>query len=224
MAPQETATAEVTIVLADDHSVVRQGLRALAAAEPGFRVVGDAAGGKDAVRLVKSLGPAVLVLDVAMPDMNGFEVAEKLADQAPDTAIVMLSMYANPSYVAKALRCGATGYVAKDAPSEELVKAIHLAAEGKRYLSAGLDEAAVDALLADDEGAADPWSRLTARERQVVELITQGLTSKEIGERLDISVRTAEKHRENLMGKLGLKLPTQLVRQALDRDLRPPAP
>jgi DNA-binding NarL/FixJ family response regulator len=215
-------TAQITIILVDDHQVVRQGLKALLGAEPGFKVVDDVASGALGIRLVERLRPDVLVLDLAMPEMNGFEVAERLQSNVPETAIVVLSMYSNVSYVVEALQSGATGYVLKDAPATELVQAIRAAVNGERFLSTGLDRKAIEAQLADAENrAGDPWLRLTHREHEVLELAAKGYTSKIIAEELEISVRTAEKHRANLMKKLGLRTPAQLVRYVMERAPQP---
>jgi DNA-binding NarL/FixJ family response regulator len=222
MVTAQPQTALITVVLADDHHVVRQALRGLLDRQDGMKVIDEAPNGEQAIRLVESARPDVLVVDLAMPDMNGFAVAEKLQSEVPETAIIVLSMYSNVSYVVEALLSGATGYVLKEAPAHELVSAIRSAVRGERYLSTGLDVAKIDALMTDEQAkAGDPWLKLTAREHQVLQMAAAGLTSRQIAEKLEISTRTAEKHRANLMKKLGLKTPAQMVRYVMERGPQP---
>lgn len=222
MVAVESGTAQITVVLADDHQVVRQALRSLLDGQAGVKVVDEAPNGAQAIKLVMAHRPDVLVVDLAMPDMNGFAVAEKLQTEVPETAIVVLSMYNNPSYVVEALLSGATAYVLKEAPAHELVSAIQSVVRGERYLSSGIDAKKIDALLTDEQAkAGDPWLKLTTREHEVLQLAANGLTSKQIAEKLEVSPRTAEKHRANLMKKLGLKTPAQLVRYVMERGPQP---
>jgi DNA-binding NarL/FixJ family response regulator len=212
-----------TIVLADDHDVVRQGLRALFADERDFVVTGEAADGREVAGVVERLRPHVLVLDLMMPGLNGLEVIRQVRQQAPGTRIVVLSMYANEAYVVEALHNGASAYVLKSASGTEVVKAAHEALAGRRYLSAPLSEAAVRAYEEKtNRGALDLYETLTSREREVFQLAAVGCGNPEIADRLSISVRTAETHRANLLRKLGLSGQTELVRYALRRGGLPP--
>jgi two-component system, NarL family, response regulator NreC len=211
-----------TIVLADDHRVVREGLRALLEAEPGFRVVGQAGDGLEAVELVARLQPRVLVVDLMMPSLNGLEVVRQVASRAPGTRVIVLSMHANEAYVLDALRHGVAGYVLKDASGAELVRAVREVMAGRRYLSAPLSLRAIDAYAERARALpGDAYEALTSRERQVFQLAAEGHTSAEIAERLGISPRTAETHRANLMRKLGLRSQGDLVHFALQRGLLP---
>jgi len=211
-----------TIVLADDHPVVRQGLRALLEAEPDFRVTGEASDGLEAVQLVKRLQPNVLVLDLMMPGLNGLEVTRQVRQRSSETRVVILSMYSNEGYVLEALRNGATGYVLKDAAGVELVQAVRAVATGKRYLSPPLSELAIEVYVQKAKATPpDRYEMLTTREREVLHLAAEGCTSTEMAARLGISPRTAETHRANLMGKLGLRTQTDLIRYALQRGILP---
>jgi two-component system response regulator NreC len=214
------ALKKITIVLADDHQVVRQGLRARLEGELDLRVIGEAGNGLEAIRLVERLRPNVLVLDLMIPELNGLEVTRQLKKRAPKTRVVILSMHSHESYVVEALRNGAAGYVLKDASAEELIKAVREAAANRRYLSPPLSDSAVDAYVQQARAvAADPYDSLTSREREVLQLAAEGLTNTGIGKRLFISPRTVEIHRANMMAKLGLRTQTDLIRYALKRRL-----
>ena len=211
-----------TIVLADDHQIVRQGLRALLEAEPGFRVIGEAGNGLEAVRLVERLEPNVLVLDLMMPGLNGLEVARQVNKRLPQTRIVILSMHDNEAYVLRALRNGATAYVLKDSSATDLGQAVREAAAGRRYLSPPLSDRAIEVYKEKARAATlDKYETLTTREREVMQLTAEGHTNAEIASRLNISPRTAETHRANLMRKLGLNSQTDLIRYALRRGIIP---
>jgi DNA-binding NarL/FixJ family response regulator len=213
----------ISVLLADDHAIVRQGLRAVLQTVPDLHLAGEAADGQEALRQLDRLGPDVLVLDLMLKGLNGLEVARQAAKRAPRTKVVVLSMHADPAYVIEALRAGACGYVAKDAGVEELVTAVREAAAGQRYLSPPLSEALLGAYARRaGAGPADPYEALTAREREVLQLTAEGHSGTAIAERLFISPRTVETHRANLMRKLGLRNQKELVRYALQRDALPP--
>ncbi|MBE0481455.1 MAG: response regulator transcription factor [Dehalococcoidia bacterium] len=213
-----------TVVLADDHHIVRQGLKALLEAEPGFHVIGEAADGLEAVRIVERLQPDVLVLDLMMAGMNGLEVTRQVSKRSPKTGVVILSMYANEAYVIEALQVGAKSYVLKESTANELVRAVIEVAAGRRYLGPPLSEQAIDAYMQKAKGSTfDPYETLTTREREVLHLAAQGLTNAEIASRLFISRRTVEIHRANMMRKLGLRTQhIQLVHYAIERGILPP--
>jgi DNA-binding NarL/FixJ family response regulator len=211
-----------TIVLADDHHVVRQGLRSLLEAEPDFSVVGETGDGLEATQLVERLQPDVLVLDLMMPSLNGLEVTRQVSQRSPQTHVVILSMHANEAHVLEALRAGAAAYVLKESTSAELVRAVHEAIAGRRYLSPPLSERAIEVYMQKAEPAAlDPYETLTAREREVLHLVAEGHTNAEIADRLFISRRTVETHRANLMRKLSLRTQTDLISYALRRGILP---
>jgi two-component system, NarL family, response regulator NreC len=212
----------INIMLADDHPIVRQGLRALLESEQNFHLVGEAGDGLEAVRLAIRLKPDVLITDVMMPGLNGLEVTRQVTKSLPQTKVVILSMYTDDSYVLEALKNGATGYVLKDSQATDLVLAIREVAAGKRYLSPPLSERELELYAQRFESApTDPYEFLTTREREVLQLVAEGRTSIEIAQQLFISPRTAEGHRANLMRKLGVQNNAELVRYALKRGILP---
>lgn len=216
----------ITAVLADDHPIVRRGLRTLLEGEGGCTVVGEVADGLTAIDLIARLRPDVAILDVQLPDLDGLEVARWAREKAPETKVVVLSMHGAEPDVVDALRHGAVGYVLKSSAVAELIVAVHAAVAGRRFLSAPLAQRAIDAYARRAEEAARPLDRyelLMAREREVLQLAAQGMGNAEVGERLAISPRTAETHRANLMRKLGLATQTDLVRLAVGRGLIPSA-
>jgi len=219
-----TATGKIRIVLADDHAIVRQGLRALLEAEPDLAVVGEAAEGLGVPDLVEKLASDVLIVDLMMPGLGGLEVTRQVTKRTAATRVVVLSMHAKEAYVIEALRNGASAYVLKDADAGDLVRAIREAVAGRRFLSPPLTDAAVAAYARKANGGepADPYDLLTTREREVMHLAAEGLTNALIGARLFISPRTAETHRANVMRKLGLASQTDLVRYAIGRGIVPP--
>jgi DNA-binding NarL/FixJ family response regulator len=211
---------KTTLVLAEDHHVVRQGLRALLQAEPDLTIVGEAGDGLEAVRLVERLEPDVLVLDLILPGLNGLEVTRQVSQRSPRTRVVILSMHAAEAYVLEALRNGAAGYVLKDASAADLVRAVKEAVAGRHYLSPPLSELAIEAYLQKArEATLDLYETLTTREREVLQLAAEGHSNPEIAERLVISPRTVETHRANLMRKLGLQSQADLIRYALQRRI-----
>jgi len=213
---------KTTIVLADDHPIVRLGLRTVLEAEPDFQVIGEAGDGLETMSLVERLQPQVLVLDLLMPGLSGLEVARQVRQRAPETRVIVLSMHANEAYVLEALRHGAAAYVLKETSSAELVQAVRTVAAGRRYLSRPLSERALEVYAQRAEATPlDLYETLTTREREVLHLAAEGCSNSEIATRLSISPRTAETHRSNLMQKLGLHSQTELVRYALRRGIIP---
>ncbi len=214
--------SKISIILADDHTLVRQALRLLLDAEKDFAVIAETPDGLEAVRLVERLDANVLVVDLTMPSLNGLEVIRQVRQKSPETRIVVLSMHSSEPHVLQALRNGAAGYVLKDSCAEDLVRAIREVMAGRRYLTSPLCDRAVQAYV---DTAAKPrvdiYETLTTREREVLQMASEGYTSGEIGVRLFISPRTVEVHRANLMRKLSLKNQTQLIRYALKRGLLP---
>jgi two-component system response regulator NreC len=210
------------IVLAEDHGVVRQGVRALLEKEPGFSVVGEASDGLQVADLVERTKPEVLVLDLVMPGLGGLDVAREVVRRSPRTRIVILSMHASEAFVVQAFRSGAAAYVLKDSSAAELVRAIREVVAGRRYLSPPLSDKAIEVYVARaKEGEVDVYERLTTRERQVLHLAAEGLSNPAMGERLGISPRTAQTHRAHVMEKLGLRTRRDLIVYAVNRGLLP---
>lgn len=211
-----------TVVLADDHHVVRRGIRALLEAESDLQVTGEASTGTDAARITQQLKPDVLIIDLMMADMSGLGVIRQVRKRSPRTAAVVLSMYGNDCYVVEALQAGAKAYVLKDSPPEELLCAVREAAMGHRYLALPLSYRAIEAYLqSSEESQLDPYDMLTSREREVLHLAAQGFTSAKIANRLYISPRTVEVHRARVMHKLGLHNRTELIHYAIRRGIVP---
>lgn len=211
---------QTSIVLADDHHIVRQGLRSLLEMEEGIKVIGETGDGLKVVDLVEQLHPDVLVLDLMMPGLNGMEVTRQVAQRCPKTKVVILSMHANEAYVMEALRHGAVGYVLKDANTSEVVEAVREVTAGRHYLSRPLSERAIETYAQKAHAAPlDMYETLTSREREILQLAAESYSSTEIAARLGISPRTAETHRANLMRKLSLQSQTDLIRYAIRRGL-----
>jgi DNA-binding NarL/FixJ family response regulator len=209
--------------LADDHPVVRQGLRGVLEAEPDFSVVAEIGDGLEAVRLVERLKPEVLVLDLLLPGLSGLDVLPIVRHRSPRTHVVVFSMYANEDFILQALKNGAVAYVLKGCDTAHVVEAVRRAATGRRYLSPAISEGAFEAYHAKAEAAPpDPHDLLTPRERQALQLAAEGHSNAEIAARLSISPRTAEMHRANALRKLGLKAQADLVRYAIRRGMLPP--
>ena len=212
----------VTVLLADDHHVVRRGIRALLEAEADIKVIGEAGTGVEAVQLVQQLKPDVLVVDLMLADMSGLLVIRQSRKKSPKTAAVVLSMYGNDCYVVEALQAGAKSYVLKDCPPEELLRAVREVAAGHRYLAPPLSDRAIEAyLVRSEESKLDPYDMLTSREREVLILAAQGMTGAQTAERLCISPRTVESHRSRLMQKLGLRNRAELIHYAVRQGLVP---
>ena len=211
----------ITVVLAEDHHVVRQGLKALLEAQPDVRVVGEAADGIEAAELTERIKPSVLLLDLLLPGLGGLDVARRVTKRSPRTKVVVLSMHANEEHAVAALRSGASAYLTKNADGAELLTAIREASAGRRYLSAPFSSAAIEAYQGGEEHT-DPYDTLTNREREVLHLAAEGLSNSEIAGRLKISPRTVETHRAKALHKLGLRGQTDVVLYAVQRGLLPP--
>ena len=213
----------IRIALADDHAIVRQGLRALLEDEPDFEVVGEADDRETAIKLVKHTQPAVLVLDLMMKgSLDGIEIIYHLSNHSPETGIVILSMYDNERYIIESLQAGAKSYVLKGSTAEELKHAIREVFAGRRYLGLPISQHAITTFVQKSEAhASDLYDTLTNREHEVLYLVAQGYTNTEIAAELFVSPRTVEVHRANVMRKLRLQNHAQLVQYALQRKLLP---
>jgi DNA-binding NarL/FixJ family response regulator len=208
----------IRVLIADDHPIVRKGLRQLLEAEADMEVVAEAGDGMDALEKVRAHHPDVLLLDIAMPRLTGLEAAQMVKDTSPETRIVILSMYEKEAYARQALDAGALGYILKGGPSEEILGAIRAVAKGRYYLSSSITSSVVDVYLkgrlpsaAPDEG----YQSLSERERQVFLLLVEGLSTTQIADTLCISPKTVEKHRLNVATKLDIDSPVEMVKYAI---------
>jgi DNA-binding NarL/FixJ family response regulator len=208
----------IRIVMAEDHQIVRQGFRVLLE-RAGFEVVGEAGDGHEVLRLIEQLKPDIAIVDIAMPLLNGIDVARAIPGLSPDTRTILLTMHPESHYVLEALRAGVTGYLVKTRAAEDLTKAITEVHRGAVYLSSGVSRAAVDAYLANRDIEQNP---LTPRERQVLQLVAEGKTTKEVATLLGISVKTAESHRGRIMRKLDIHETASLVRYAIRQGMLQP--
>lgn len=207
---------KIRLLLADDHAVVRKGFRLILSQYPEFEVVGEASNGQQAVELVRSLTPDIVIMDVAMPRLNGVMATRAILEAHPHCRILMLSMHGDAVYVRESLRAGAKGYLLKDAVDSDLVAAVRALADGHAYLSPSVS----NTVLTDyRQHVGDAGSQLTTREREVLQLLAEGLTAKEIARRLDISAYTVDAHRSRIMRKLQISSIGELVRYAMRSGL-----
>lgn len=204
------------ILLADDHAVVRQGFRRILEQEPGFEVIGEAGQGREAVRLAAELKPDLVIMDIAMPELNGVEATRQIMEQAPEAKVLILSMHKDAVYVRESLRVGAKGYLLKDGIDQDLLNAVRSIARGEAFLSP-----AVSKMVLDDyrEQVSDPLDLLTAREREILQMLAEGKTAKDIASALDLSVYTVDAHRARIMKKLDLHSAGELVRYAMRKGI-----
>ena len=207
------------IVLADDHTLVRSGLRALLEALRGVAVVAEASDGEAALRAVREHRPEVLVTDITMAGMNGLELAERVRTELPETRVIVLSMYSSEEYVLRALKAGASAYLLKDSATAELEIALAAVLRGETYLSPGASKRLVRHVTGGEGGRAGPLDALTARQREILKLIAEGVHTKEIAHRLRLSPKTVEAHRAQVMERLGIKDIPGLVRLAIRAGL-----
>jgi DNA-binding NarL/FixJ family response regulator len=214
--------SQIRVLIVDDHAIVRDGIRAILVLPGDIEVVGEAGGGREAIALAKSLSPDVILMDIAMPDLGGLEASLEIRRERPDAKIIVLSQYGDAEYVRRFLRAGVAGYILKKAAGADLVAAIRAVHRGGLALD---PEIARDALTGEraraDELASqeDPYERLTDREKQVLKLVAEGRSNKEVAELLGVSVKTAMSHREHLMFKLRAHNRTEVIRFALRRGV-----
>jgi len=209
----------IRVLLADDHTLVRAGIRSLLKGLENVEVVGEAGDGQEAVRLAESLRPDVLLLDVGMPGLNGLDVAARLASQDASIRVLILSMHTSEEYVLRALRAGCAGYLLKGSAVAELEIAVRAVARGETYLSPAVSKHVMDDYVRRTGGATDPIDALTPRQREVLQLVAEGNTSKDIADRLGVSFKTVEAHRAQIMERLGLHDVAGLVRFAMRMGL-----
>lgn len=210
---------KMRVLIADDHTMVRESLVGVLRAEADIEVVAQAADGIEALEQAELTRPDVVVADLSMPRLNGIEVVRRLRERLPDTRVLVLTMHQEDEYVLQAVRAGAAGYLVKDSAASELVAAVRQLHAGRGYFGPRASQALAEQVQHPERGAEDPYGRLTAREREVFHLIAEGLTTKEIARRLDISVKTAENHRGRVLEKLGVRNTAELVRYALRKGL-----
>lgn len=211
----------VRIVLADDHTIVRQGLRKLLEEQPEWEVVAEAGDGREAVRLAEQYRPDVVIVDVAMPLLNGIEATRQITKRVPETRVLVLSMHADEVYVSQILQAGATGYLLKDSADVDLVKAVGEAAQGRSFFSPAIARAMLDDYRRHptEKGVANRYDALSEREREVFQLIAEAKTNKEIAVLLSISPSTVETHRSHIMDKLDLHSAAEIVLYAVRRGV-----
>ena len=211
------------VVLADDHALVRAGFRSLLEALAGVQVVGEAADGREALRLIGELRPDLALIDIAMPGLNGLEVVGRVAKEHPRTRVIVVSMHAQDEYVRRALVAGAAGYMLKHADGRELEMAIRAVAAGGTWLSPSVSKKVVAAYSKNERGGAeDPVEALTGRQREILQLIAEGHSRKEIAQRLQLSVKTVESHRAHMVERLGTRSTAELVRWAVRHGIVAP--
>ena len=211
----------IRILLADDHTVVRKGLRLLLSGQPGFNVVADAADGRDAIALTERHLPDVVVMDVAMPGLNGIEAARQITNKLPQVAVVFLSMHSDEGYVLKALKSGARGYLLKDSAEQDLINAVVAVSEGKAFFSPAISKMLVEDYLRQmqDRQVEDSYELLTNREREVLQLLAEGRGNKDVAALLNLSLYTVETHRGNILQKLNLHNQAELILYAIRKGV-----
>ena len=212
---------KIRIVLADDHQLFRRGLRALLEQQPDLTVVAEAKDGREAVTAVQSQKPDVLVIDIGMQNLNGIEAARQLTESHSEAAIVILSMHSDETYVLRALKAGAKGYLLKDSAEADLIRAIHAVADGKSFFSPAVSKVLLDDYMRklQRSGAEDAYDLLTPREREILQLVVEGKSNKEVANMLNLSVYTVETHRSNIMEKLNLKGVPELILYAVRKGI-----
>ena len=211
--------AKIRVLIADDHGVVAEGLKHLVDAQPDMEVIGCVQDGREAIQAAGETGPDVVLMDLSMPELNGAEATRAIVQHDAKCRVIVLSMYAEREYVRRALKAGAVGYVVKRSAAKEVVDAIRAAHAGQRYLSARVADVVIEDASADDKD--DPLAMLSAREREVLQLIAEGRTGAEIAERLTLSQKTVETYRARLIEKLGIRDVPGLVRFAIQSGLVP---
>lgn len=209
----------VQVLLVEDHALVRAGIRSLLDAAQGIEVIGEARDGREALALMRERAADVVVMDITMPGLNGLETTKRIKKIYPRTRVLMLSMYSSDEYVVQSLRYGADGYLVKDSAAPELERAIHAVSRGERYLGEGAIRERLEKQLASAKGMRDPLERLTPRQREILQLVVEGKKTREIAEILNVSVKTVETHRAQLMDRLGIHDVAGLVRYAIRNGL-----
>jgi two-component system response regulator NreC len=207
------------ILICDDHTLFSDGIKAILRNEPSIEVVGEARDGRAAVERVKELGPDIVLMDVAMPDLSGFEATRRVLEVAPSVKVLMLSMHDEEELVARCLDAGASGYIIKDAPASQLLYAIDTVLKGERYLSPVVLKKVMAGYVKNSQRPQTSYDRLSSREREVLKLLAEGLTIKDIATRLNLSVKTVDVHKYNLMRKIDVHDKAELIKYAIQKRL-----
>jgi two-component system, NarL family, response regulator NreC len=211
----------IRILLADDHSILREGLRMLLDRQDEFAVVGDASNGREAVEMAEKHDPDVVIMDLAMPGLNGIEATRRIIARSPRTAVVILSMHSDESYILRSLKAGARGYLLKDSLKADLIDAVRAAVRGKSFFSPKVSQVLKEEYVNELEarGAEDTWELLTDREREILQLVAEGKTNKEIAAVLNISIYTIDTHRSHILQKLNLHSAPELILYAVRKGI-----
>ena len=211
---------EIRLILADDHKLFRMGLRQLLDKQKLVAVVGEAADGFEAASLAQDLKPDIVLMDISMPELNGIEATRRIVDHDPSVRVIMLSMHADRRYIQESLRAGATGYLLKDSAPEELLRAVAKVMRGQFYLSAKINAQVIaDFIRLTDSEKPTPFSLLSSREREVLQLLAEGKSTREIGDKLNVSAKTVETHRQHVMDKLNMHTVAELTKYAIREGL-----
>jgi len=209
---------KINIVLVDDHQMFRDGVKSVLSDEENIEIVGEVGSGKDLYELLKNETPDLIITDISMPDISGIEVAKHISENYPDIKILMLSMHSNEEFITKALSVGANGYLPKDTSMSELLEAINSIYKGENYFNKSISDTILKSLMNKPKDKEENKS-LTKREKEIINLVVEGLSNKEIAEKLCISIRTVDSHKNNIMQKLGLKSSVELVKYAIKNNL-----
>lgn len=213
--------AQIRILLADDHTIIRSGLRLLLEQQPDFKVVAEAANGREAVELVSKHHPEIAVLDIGMPELNGIEATQQIVSREPVTHVVILSMHSDEGYVLRALRAGARGYILKNSAEADLIRAVRAASEGKSFFSPVISKMLLEDYIRQirDKHVEDSYDLLTPREREILQLLAEGKTNKDVANILKLSLYTVETHRGNILEKLNLHGTPELILYAVRKGI-----
>ncbi len=212
---------QIRILLADDHTIIRSGLRLLLEQQPDFKVVAEASDGREAVELVSKHHPGIAVLDIGMPQLNGIEATQQITSKEPQTHVVILSMHADESYVLRALKAGASGYILKNSAEADLIRAVRSVADGKSFFSPAISKMLLEDYVRQlrDKHVEDSYDLLTPREREILQLLAEGRTNKEVANLLNLSVYTVDAHRGNILQKLNLHSVPELILYAVRKGI-----
>ena len=211
----------IRVLLADDHGVVRKGLRFLLTQDPDIEIAGEAEDGREAVRLAAELLPNIVIMDIAMPQLNGLDAAQQITKANPRTAVIMLSMYSDEEFLIRALTAGAKGYLLKDSAEADVLRAVHAVAQGRTYFTPSIAHALLEDYMRrlQQEGVQDRYDLLTDREREVLQLLAEGRSNKDVAALLNLSIHTIDTHRTNFMQKLGLHNTAEIVIYAMRKKI-----
>jgi DNA-binding NarL/FixJ family response regulator len=211
----------IRILLADDHGVVRKGLRFLLSQDPEIEIAGEAEDGREAVRLAAELQPNIVIMDIAMPQLNGLDAAQQITKANPRSSVIMLSMYSDEEFLIRALSAGAKGYLLKDSAEADVLRAVHAVAQGRTYFTPSIAHTLLEDYMRrlQQEGVQDRYDLLTDREREVLQLLAEGRSNKDVATLLNLSIHTVDTHRTNFMQKLGLHNTAEIVIYAMRKKI-----